>query len=93
MNMTRLIESACADIMELVGISITMPFNLGQVKSAISCLRANNSLPGLKILVGGRCINENPEIAKLIGADAYVLNAADARKLARSWLDEQERVV
>jgi methanogenic corrinoid protein MtbC1 len=75
----------------LVGISVTMPFNLGKAADLIASIRADEALSGTKILVGGRAFSFSPNLWRTIGADASPKDALEALYTANSLWEESIR--
>lgn len=71
---------------DLVGLTITSDCHIGTLSDLISAMRIISRSPELQVLIGGRTVNENPEIVNLVGADG---SAADAR----SALSVADRIV
>ncbi|MBZ0178433.1 MAG: cobalamin-dependent protein [Melioribacteraceae bacterium] len=71
---------------EVLAISATIAFNIPKVKSLISELRNEFDKTSLKIIVGGKAFNSNPELWQNIGADGYAVDAAEAITLANRLL-------
>jgi methanogenic corrinoid protein MtbC1 len=72
-----------------VGISATMPFNVSSVKEVVTIIRSREALKDLKILVGGKVFNENPNLWKKVGADALGITIQDTVDIAKKWWDER----
>ena len=70
---------------DVLAISVTMPFNIEKVRDIINALKAAPELTGVKVMVGGKVLNEYPELWRLIGADGFAANPALAMQLAESW--------
>ncbi len=77
----KAVEEHDADV---VGISATMLFNLPKVIQMIEQLRAKFGTDDLKILVGGACFRQVPEMYAEIGADG----SASDLKTTLSLLDK-----
>ena len=71
---------------DLVGLTVTGDCHIGTLSDLISAMRIVSRSPDLQVLIGGRMVNETPEIVNLVGADG---SAADAR----SALDVADRIV
>ncbi len=70
---------------DLIAISVTMPFNLNSAKEIISSIKANPLHRDLKIAVGGRVFNDNPELLEFVGAHGFAANTEEMLRLARQW--------
>lgn len=71
---------------DLVGFSIGNDKHIQNLGELIRAIRTRSRNPDLRVLVGGPLLNERPQIATLVGADA---TAADARQA----MLEAERLV
>ncbi|MFW6422337.1 MAG: cobalamin B12-binding domain-containing protein, partial [Candidatus Bipolaricaulota bacterium] len=69
----------------LLGLSLTIPFNLENLVETIEEVRNHPELDEMKILVGGKAFNDNPEIWEKTGADDWCENSTDAKEIAREW--------
>jgi methanogenic corrinoid protein MtbC1 len=69
---------------DLLCLSSTMQFGVGQIRDVITDIRANRDLAKTKIMVGGLAFNLNPTLADRVGADATAVNAREAVDVARS---------
>ncbi|MFW6269599.1 MAG: cobalamin B12-binding domain-containing protein [Bacillota bacterium] len=74
----------------LLGLSVSVSFNLLNVVETINRIRDNSKIDDLKILVGGKLFNDNPELWKKTGADAWAQDSSEAQKIARRWWEERE---
>ena len=63
----------------LIGISVSMPFNLVSAHELITQIRAQPLLARTKIIVGGLGFTDCPDLWRQMGADGF---AADARSAA-----------
>jgi methanogenic corrinoid protein MtbC1 len=69
---------------ELVGISCTIPLNVGKVKEIIQLVRNERVVANTKIIVGGNTFKMAPDLYQKIGADYMAQSAEDALILAAS---------
>lgn len=72
---------------DLLGISVSMVFNLGKVQDLISRIRERPELRTLKVLVGGPGTGGMASIWQSIGADGWAGDGREAVGLARQWLE------
>ena len=70
---------------DVIGISVTMPSNLPQLATLIRRLRALPQLEDARIMVGGWLLVTEPEVWRLLGADAGASDADGAVELAAAW--------
>ncbi len=71
-----------------VGISVTMPFNLGLAADVIASVRADPELSRTRIFVGGRAFSFSPNLWRSLGADASPKNALDVLETANALWEE-----
>lgn len=67
----------------LLGISVTMQYNINGAATIIRGLRASRSCRNLRIIVGGRAFRKDPDLFRAIGADAQALSASEAVAVAK----------
>ncbi|HKL41795.1 MAG TPA: cobalamin-dependent protein [Clostridia bacterium] len=72
-----------------VGISATMAFNVNSVKKVINRIRSIEGLKEMKILVGGKVFNENPDLWKIVDADAWGKDIQNTVDIVKEWWDER----
>lgn len=63
---------------DVVGISASMPYHINPVASLIQVIRTSDLPRLVKIVVGGRVFNQEPELWRQVGADGYASDAARA---------------
>ena len=66
---------------DLVGLSITMEAHFEQARDTVQALRKRS--PQIKVLVGGRALNEQPEYIPWLEADGYAKDAQGAIREVR----------
>lgn len=71
---------------DLVGLTVTNDYPSSALQSLIRAIRTVSANSALRVLIGGRMINANPEIADEVGADGTAADAFAA-------LDVAERLV
>ncbi len=79
---SSIIESLKKNKSILLGVSVTLPLHLKELKQLIEMIRSEPELADLKILAGGYAFNQNPELKDDFDVDAYSINAQDAVKKA-----------
>lgn len=75
----RFLEDTKPDI---VIISATISYHIKHLKSLIECIRENDKISGIKVMVGGYCFNADRTLWKKVGADAYSADFDSAIKKA-----------
>lgn len=77
------LNTHCAErFYDLIGLTVTSDCTSGSLRSLVTTLRAISRNPDVRIMVGGRFINEHPEFVALSGADATAEDAVSAIALA-----------
>ncbi len=80
-----LIDMATAYQPDVLGISVTMPFNVDKVGDLIAKFRDDPKTAFLKVIVGGRVFNDIPELWRLVGADGFASNLDEAVRIIGEW--------
>jgi MerR family transcriptional regulator, light-induced transcriptional regulator len=70
---------------DVLAISVTMPFNIDKAAEIVSGIKNDEGLKGVKIIVGGRVFNDNPELWEKIGADGFASDPVRAKELVEGW--------
>ena len=79
----EIVAAALAHRVKLVGLSALMTTTVGAMKETIDALRAAGA--DCRVMVGGAVLT--PEYAKLVGADFYAADAAEAARIAGEVFD------
>lgn len=69
----------------LLGLSLAIPFNLDEATETIEMVRNEPELDDMKILIGGKAFNDNPELWGETGADEWCKDSKEAVEVARKW--------
>lgn len=69
---------------DLVGLTLARDCPSAALGNLVKAVRKVSANPNIIVLVGGRMINENPDIAKEVGADGTGADALAALELANS---------
>jgi MerR family transcriptional regulator, light-induced transcriptional regulator len=73
----------CAEqFYDLIGLTVTADCTSASLRSLVTTIRAISRNPDVQIMVGGRFINEHPELVEASGADATAVDAISAVALA-----------
>ena len=67
---------------DLIGLTVSNDCSTGALHGLISTIKAVSSNPYVKVLLGGRVINEQPDLVTRSGADATAIDALSAVALA-----------
>ena len=84
-----IIERVAQHRADVLAVSATMASHIRGVRDLITELRADPRCAHVRVLVGGRPFTINPEIATLVGADAWAPGAQEALELCRAWTEDQ----
>ena len=74
----QLIGTVRDHMFDVLGLTISFDSEIDEARDLISKLRSSSRNPMLGILVGGRVLTKNPELALQMGADATALDAESA---------------
>ncbi len=77
---------------DLVGLTVSNDCPSGQLANLVSAIRSVSRCGTVKIIVGGRAINTNPDLVDLVGADGTAADACSALVLAERIVVESNRV-
>jgi MerR family transcriptional regulator, light-induced transcriptional regulator len=67
---------------DLIGLTVSCDCSTGSLGRMVNTIKAVSSNPNIRILIGGRVINEQPELVDECGADATAIDAPSAVALA-----------
>lgn len=67
---------------DLVGLTVSRDCSKGALSSVVTTVKAVSGNPHIRVMVGGRVINEQPELVDECGADATAIDAISAVTLA-----------
>ena len=71
---------------DLVGLTITSDSPSSALQSLIRAIRTVSANPAARIMIGGRMVNANPEIAEEVGADGTATDAFEALGVAERMI-------
>jgi len=74
---------------DVVAVSATIAPNLPRVRSAIVAIRGSGVSPMPLIIVGGRAVGDNEDLAKRLGADLTASDADEAVRVLREQFAER----
>jgi methanogenic corrinoid protein MtbC1 len=80
----ELLDRLARQPFDLVGLTLSRDCPSAALSNLIRAVRNVSANPHIIVLVGGRMINENPEIAMAVGADGTGVDALAALELANS---------
>lgn len=72
---------------DIVGLTISNDCESQTLEKLIKGMRSISKNPNIRVLIGGRVVNESPEIAEQSGADGTATNAKIALDLAEELVD------
>lgn len=67
---------------DLIGLTVSCDCSTGALSSLVNTIKAVSSNPHIRILIGGRVINDRPSLVVECGADATAIDARTAVELA-----------
>ena len=73
---------------DLVGLTVTNDCPSGALSKLISAIRTVSKNPQIYVLIGGRAINENPDLVAEVGADGTAVDAEAALELAAGLMED-----
>ncbi len=68
-----------------VAISVGTPFNIDNARDIIDTLKSKPSAKNTKIMLGGYCFLDNPQLIEKLGAEGYGASAKEAVAVANEW--------
>jgi methanogenic corrinoid protein MtbC1 len=75
---SRLVAMVRQERFDMVGISVTCEVEIQRLAALIDSVRSASLNKGLLVMVGGRFINEHPELVAEVGADATDIDGTHA---------------
>lgn len=63
---------------DLIGLTVSHDCTRGALSSLVNTIRSVSTNPHIKVLMGGRVINEQPDLVEQCGADATAIDAVSA---------------
>ena len=73
----------------LLCVSVAMPFNLTGAGEMIAAVRNAEGLDSIRIMVGGKTLNEVGSAVEMLGADGFARDASEAVELAAGWWSDE----
>jgi methanogenic corrinoid protein MtbC1 len=80
-----LIKFLLSTIPDVLAISVTMPFNIEKAREVIELSKKFSELENMKIIIGGRVFNDNPELWHSTGADNFAATILEAKEIIQQW--------
>jgi len=71
---------------DLIGLTVSNDCSTSALSSLVTTIKAVSSNPQIKVLLGGRVINEQPELVRECGADATAHDAVSAVEVANDMV-------
>lgn len=78
---------------DLVGLTVTNDCPSGVIADLVSAVRTVSRNPAVRLFVGGRAINANPDLASRVGADGTASDASSALALAERMIADAKPLV
>lgn len=88
-----LLARVAATDYDLVGLTVSCDCHIGQLPSLIVAVRNVSRNPNVRLLLGGRVLIDDPDLAQRSGADGTAATALEALDLADRLLTVAPRVV
>jgi len=82
-----ILDTIAAREADVLAVSTTITYNVGELRDLVAEVRASHVAADLRILVGGRPFNLDPELWRRVEADGYAPDALGAIRTAESLLD------
>lgn len=79
---TSLLAAVAGAEYELVGLTVTCDCHIAPLASLIVAIRNVSRNPNVRVMLGGRLLIEDPDLARRAGADGTASTALDALELA-----------
>lgn len=73
---------------DLVGLTISNDCPSAALSNLISAIRTVSANPQVSVLIGGRAVNEKPDLVEEVGADGTAVDAEAALKLAARLVED-----
>jgi MerR family transcriptional regulator, light-induced transcriptional regulator len=82
-----LISAICERTPDVVGLSVTMTWNVQALADFVRAMRTTSGCSGARVIVGGYPFRIAPNLWQQVGADAYAADALEAVDVARRLLE------
>ena len=86
-----LIQAVSAERFDIAGISVTCGVLLDDLANVIDAIRAGSQNRDIVVMVGGRFVNDHPDIVQRVGADATDVDGSQATMLFDNRLAQLRR--
>jgi methanogenic corrinoid protein MtbC1 len=80
----ELLDRLARQSFDLIGLTLTRDCPSAAVENLIKAVRNVSANPAIIVLIGGRMVNQNPDIVKEVGADGTGVDALAALDLANN---------
>ena len=71
-----------------LGLSVSLPQNMISLKKTVESVRARDSISDIRILSGGKVLNDFPYLKEELAVDGYARDCEEAVKIANNWWDD-----
>jgi methanogenic corrinoid protein MtbC1 len=89
-ELADLLQRAKEDWFDIIGLTVTSDCHIGPLPSVIAALRKSSRNPRVCIMVGGRVLNADPDLAVRVGADGTARDAKCAPGIADGLVRDRE---
>ncbi len=80
----ELLRTLAARNFDVVGLTVSCDCPSGALPELITAMRCVSKNPAIQVLIGGRVVNANPDLAARVGADGTAPDARSALELAEA---------
>jgi MerR family transcriptional regulator, light-induced transcriptional regulator len=81
-SQSELVEKSAKEHFDMIGLTISCDCPRAAINSLVKTIKAVSPNPHIRIMIGGRVVNEQPELVEQCGADATAIDAPSAVALA-----------
>jgi len=81
-----LLSMASSEWFDVIGFSVGCENRLSALKREIGRLRKASRNPNVRVMVGGKVFNDDPNMSERVGADAFATDAREAPHIARTLM-------
>jgi len=83
---SELLHSVGGDWYDVVGVSVACDTSLSRLKRELQAIRRGSRNPSVRVMVGGRAFDANPDLVRRVGADATAADAREAPEAAAALI-------
>lgn len=83
---SELLHSVGGDWYDVVGVSVACDTSLSRLKRELQAIRRGSRNPSVRVMVGGRAFDANPDLVRRVGADSTARDAREAPEAAAALI-------